>query len=119
MKIESIIRRAKGTKVTFDDTTYHFKPEDPKGPHVAEVKDEEHIERFLAIPEGFREAEKPAKAAPAKPTVPEQPAASAGATVLQGEDGAGEAGGNAEAKPSAKPRGKAGKAVVPAKEKAA
>lgn len=62
MKIESLIRRAKGTTVPFGDyqnpdITYHFKEEVPGGPHVAEVMDPRHIERFLSIrPQAFVEA---------------------------------------------------------------
>lgn len=117
MKIESIIRRAKGTRVTLDETTYHFKPtaDDPKGPHVAEVADEDHAERLLNIAEGFRKAGKTAA------KEPEKPDASAGSQVLQGADGAGKAGGNADATPPAQPRAtvKKGGAAVPAKDKKA
>ena len=62
MKIESLIRRAKGTKVPFGDyqnpdITYHFKPAEPDGPHVAEVEDPRHVERLLSIrPQAFVEA---------------------------------------------------------------
>lgn len=53
MKIELKIRRKNGSHVTLGGTTYHFKPEgdDPNGPHVAEVKEQAHIERLLAIPQ--------------------------------------------------------------------
>lgn len=53
MLIESIIHRRNGTKITLDDTTYHF-VEDEHGRHVAEVADENHISKLLGIREGFR-----------------------------------------------------------------
>lgn len=53
MKIESIIRRAKGTTVSLGSMTYRFAPEND---HVCNVDDEAHIERFLSIKEGFRKA---------------------------------------------------------------
>lgn len=63
MKIESIIRRKNGTTVPFNDgTVYKFQPEVEGGPHVAEVTNQEHIDRFLSITEGFRAAEQPAQA---------------------------------------------------------
>lgn len=57
MKIESLIRRANGTKVDLDNVQYHFKQngEDPR--HVADVKREEHIRSFLNIPEGYQPLE--------------------------------------------------------------
>jgi hypothetical protein len=55
MLIESIIRRPEGTVVTFDDgESFSFQPVADDGPHVAEVKSPDKIERFLAITEGFR-----------------------------------------------------------------
>jgi hypothetical protein len=62
MKIQSILVRAGGTHVTFDENdnwpagNYHFKPEtnEPGAPHVCEVTDEAHIHRFLSLPESFR-----------------------------------------------------------------
>lgn len=51
--IESIIRRKGGTKVRLNGTEYHFTP-DEEGRHVAEVSKNAHIQRFLAVPEGFR-----------------------------------------------------------------
>ncbi len=56
MIIESRIRRKNGTKVKLDDVLYHFKPEKDER-HLAEVKRDEHIRTFLAIPEGFQPAE--------------------------------------------------------------
>ena len=53
MKIESIIKRANGTRAEIGGTEYHFAPL-ADGAHVAEVEEAEHIERFLAIPEGYR-----------------------------------------------------------------
>ena len=66
MKIESTIKRAKGTFVTMQDgTRYAFAPNDEDA-HVADVEDDAHIERFLSITEGFRIYRDPAKAKPAK-----------------------------------------------------
>lgn len=87
MKIESIIQRAKGTVVEFPGATYHFKPEQPGGPHVAEVADEGHAERLLSIPEGYRAAGA-GKSKPAAQTVPVVSEPSPDAHVLQGSDGA-------------------------------
>lgn len=53
MKIESLIRRATGTVVEFDDRTYHFKPTDTDPRHQAEVDVEAHAKRLLSIPEGY------------------------------------------------------------------
>lgn len=55
--IESIIRRPNGTRVTLGSTNYHFKP-DAAERHVAEVSEPAHVDRFLAIPEGYRAAER-------------------------------------------------------------
>ena len=57
MKIESLIRRALGTKVELDNVLYHFKPEGEDPRHVADVKRDEHIRIFLGIPEGYRPLE--------------------------------------------------------------
>lgn len=54
MKIESLIRRPQGTKVELNNVQYHFKPEGEDPRHVAEVKRDEHIRTFLAIPEGYQ-----------------------------------------------------------------
>ncbi len=56
MKIESIIKRPGGTKVTMGKTLYHFKP-DEKDQHVAEVEDQGHIAVFLGITDGYRSLE--------------------------------------------------------------
>lgn len=53
MKIESILKRPGGTKVQLGGKTYHFTP-DEYGRHVAEVEDNDHIGRLLAIREGYR-----------------------------------------------------------------
>lgn len=57
MLIERILSEPAGTKVPFPGITYHFKPRVEGGPHVAEVEDPMHIERLLAIREGYRAAE--------------------------------------------------------------
>lgn len=53
MKIECKLKRAGGTIVPLDTATYHFTPL-TDGAHVAEVEPEQHIARFLSIPEGYR-----------------------------------------------------------------
>ncbi|UFM64240.1 hypothetical protein LOS78_01835 [Paracoccus sp. MA] len=53
MKIESILKRDGGTKVTLGTTRYHFKP-DELDRHVAEVENPDHAKVFLGIPEGYR-----------------------------------------------------------------
>lgn len=55
MLIESKIRRAAGTRVDFGTAVYHFLPDD-LGRHVANVEDEGHLSRLLAISEGYRVA---------------------------------------------------------------
>lgn len=59
MKIICKQRRASGTRVTLDGETYHFKPQSKASdaPHVAEVDNDEHVQRLLAITEGFAPAE--------------------------------------------------------------
>lgn len=96
MKIESIIKRKNGTTVQFGKSAYHFKPEVPGGPHVAEVADEDHAEKLLTIADGYREA----SGKTANQTQSPEPAASNGSTVLQGNDGAGQAGGSQEGAPA-------------------
>ncbi len=61
MKIESIIKRPGGTRITLGAEAYHFQPDWEDGPHIAEVTDPAHIQRLLSISEGFRE--EPAAAA--------------------------------------------------------
>lgn len=53
MRIESLIKRPKGTEITLGQNTYHFVPDD-EGRHVAVVENEAHILSLLAIKEGFR-----------------------------------------------------------------
>lgn len=59
MKIESILIRKDGTKIHFGtpgepgSIEYHFKP-DASGRHVAEVPNRDHINKLLAVSEGFR-----------------------------------------------------------------
>jgi len=66
MLIESRIRRAKGTRVTLDGTEYHFTP-NKDGVHVADVSNADHIDRFLAVPEGFRVVVQGRKEKPVEP----------------------------------------------------
>lgn len=65
MLIESIIRRPGGTRVTLDDKDYHFRP-DVHDRHVADVKVQAHVARFLSIVEGFRPVLNDASAASAQ-----------------------------------------------------
>lgn len=53
MKIECILKRKGGTVAEIGGIEYHFKPQEG-GAHVADVKDNAHIQRFLSIPEGYR-----------------------------------------------------------------
>jgi hypothetical protein len=48
MKIECKAKREGGSLIDIGDTEYHFKPI-ADGAHVADVANEEHIERFLSI----------------------------------------------------------------------
>lgn len=65
MDIQSIIERAGGSFIDLPGKTYHFAPHtEYDGAHVAAVADPDHIERLLAIPEGFRPARKPGAVAP-------------------------------------------------------
>lgn len=77
MLIESIINRDGGTFVKLGDDIYHFFTHIPgDNRHVCEVEDEDHIQTFLAIKEGYRLVKMPKKPkADAKPA--EQPAAAA------------------------------------------
>lgn len=52
MKVESLIRRKNGTKITMQGTPYHFRP-DELGRHVADIINKSHLKKFLAIPEGY------------------------------------------------------------------
>lgn len=49
--IELSIRRIGGTKVDIDGKVYHFKDNDGNGRHTAEITNEEHIKKLLAIPQ--------------------------------------------------------------------
>lgn len=53
MQIECILKRKGGTQVDLGGVKYDFQPNDD-GAHVATVEADEHIERFLAIPEGYK-----------------------------------------------------------------
>lgn len=53
MMIESLIRRANGTQVTLGGVKYHFAP-DSNGLHVANVENQDHMAKFLAVPTGYR-----------------------------------------------------------------
>ena len=52
--IESIIRRENGTIVDLDSVRYHFKPSGDDPRHVYDVEKADHVQKFLAIKEGFR-----------------------------------------------------------------
>ncbi|MBV6551774.1 hypothetical protein KTN00_12185 [Acinetobacter soli] len=60
--IECMIKRAGGTDVPFGfsnrkKTVYRFRPidsTDPESPHVADVTNDEHYERFISIAEAYR-----------------------------------------------------------------
>lgn len=51
--IESKLKRQGGTILPFGAITYHFLPY-TDGAHVCEIANEEHIDRLLSIPEGYR-----------------------------------------------------------------
>ena len=53
MKIQCVLLRDGGTKTDLDGLLYHFEPL-ADGAHVAEIEIEAHIDRFLAIPEGYK-----------------------------------------------------------------
>lgn len=53
MKIECILKRQGGTVVELGGKTYHFKPQDD-GAHVAEVADDDHAEKLLAVSEAYQ-----------------------------------------------------------------
>ncbi|CAB4134886.1 hypothetical protein UFOVP275_29 [uncultured Caudovirales phage] len=53
MKIQCIIERKGGSKIELSGIEYHFEPLED-GCHVAEVENEEHADRFLAISEGYK-----------------------------------------------------------------
>lgn len=54
MDIQCTIERKGGTQVKMDDgTSYHFKPEEAGGPHIASVSNKKHIKTLLSIPEAY------------------------------------------------------------------
>lgn len=58
MLIECRAKRAGGTEVDFGDEVYNFVPKDdkdPDSPHVCEVDNPLHVERFLSISECYNE----------------------------------------------------------------
>lgn len=89
MKIESLLRRPGGTKVTLDGVEYHFKP-GPDGREFADVTNSDHIGIFASIREGYRVAGAESKAPePAKPAAPQHepsPAYIDGATEPHKDD---------------------------------
>jgi len=54
MKIESIIKRKKGTTVKLGDMTYFFNATETEPRHLCEVNIQAHIDRFLSIKDGYR-----------------------------------------------------------------
>jgi hypothetical protein len=56
MRIESIIARKPGSTISLFGTEYVFTTRSD-GKLCADVEDEKHIERFLSIPEGYRDAD--------------------------------------------------------------
>ncbi len=53
MKIQCVLLRDGGTKTDLDGMLYHFEPL-ADGAHVADIENEAHIDRFLAISEGYK-----------------------------------------------------------------
>lgn len=51
--IECKLIREGGTFASIGTTEYHFAPQDD-GAHVANVEDDEHVDRFLSISDGYR-----------------------------------------------------------------
>lgn len=51
--IECKLIREGGTFASIGTTEYHFAPQ-ADGAHVAHVDDDEHVDRFLSIPDGYR-----------------------------------------------------------------
>lgn len=95
MLIESIIQRAGGTRVPLGDDIYHFFTHIKNDTrHVCEVQDEDHIQTFLAIKEGYRLVKQPKKAQPAQPDI--------GVTLVSGEGGGAEGEADPEVKKPAK-----------------
>ncbi|MDB6179001.1 hypothetical protein PAF17_16030 [Paracoccus sp. Z330] len=54
MEIERIIREPKGSVITLGAASYHFRPIEVDGPHVANVDDKGHARLLLGIKEGYR-----------------------------------------------------------------
>jgi len=52
MLVRSLIKRKNGTIVVMDEVVYRFIHDD-SGEHVCEVESKDHINRFLAITEGY------------------------------------------------------------------
>lgn len=77
MLIRSKILREGGTKVTLDATEYHFKPRPGTSAHVCDVLDKHHVNRFLAISEGYELFDTELTTSPAKATKTEAPRAAA------------------------------------------
>jgi hypothetical protein len=78
MLIESLIKRVGGTHVQLGNDIYHFSnhiKDDPR--HVCDVDDEDHIQTFLAIKEGYRIVKVPKKARPDPALAAQQIAADA------------------------------------------
>jgi hypothetical protein len=70
------LERDGGTRASIGDTTYHFRPQPNLGAataHVCEVAEKAHVNRFLAITEGYElflgedEVDAPVDVAPAVP----------------------------------------------------
>ncbi|TRW94921.1 hypothetical protein FNJ84_17670 [Paracoccus sp. M683] len=93
--IESIIRRAAGTIVKMDGTTYHFKDTgEHDGAHVTTVTNVNHAGRFLKHPEGYRllgddgsDFTAPNPSVQSSETPPIDPDTGDNMTALEGGDG--------------------------------
>jgi hypothetical protein len=72
MQIKSIIERKNGHSVDLDGVTYEFLPSG-NPPYVADVTNEAHIARLLAIPEGYKVLLVEGQAAPVLPVTPAEP----------------------------------------------
>lgn len=55
MLIECKLKRPGGSKIDIDGAVYHFKPktDGPGDPHVCDVTDKLHAQRFLGIAEAY------------------------------------------------------------------
>ena len=83
MKIECKNKREGGSLIDIGGTEYHFQPL-ADGAHVADVANEEHVERFLSIPEAYG-IYKAGKEETAKPKAPATPANPEGNTTPKGD----------------------------------